>query len=131
MEALDLVCPDRAQGTLCLSGGRDGTRPDRGADRPLDRSAVKRVRCDPDKAAAASPGRERDRSETGLVRRALRDAATLRWRILDRLGPSPVAEDQLIRDLGAPCGTVAPALTELELEGKIARHPGGLLARTP
>jgi DNA processing protein len=49
--------------------------------------------------------------------------------ILQRLGPSPLAEDQLIRDLGAPAGTVAPVLLDLELDGRIARAPGGLLSR--
>ncbi len=59
----------------------------------------------------------------------LRDIAALHRRILDRLGPSPVAEDQLIRDLGTTAHTVAPALVDLELEGRIARQAGGLLAR--
>jgi DNA processing protein len=62
-------------------------------------------------------------------KRSLRETATLHSRILERLGPSPVAEDQLIRDLAAPAGAVAPALVDLELDGKVARHPGGLLAR--
>ena len=49
--------------------------------------------------------------------------------ILDRLGPSPIAEDQLIRDLGTSASQVATMLTDLEVEGKIERHPGGLLSR--
>ncbi|MBD3678252.1 MAG: DNA-protecting protein DprA, partial [Rhodobacteraceae bacterium] len=53
----------------------------------------------------------------------------LHARILARLGPSPVAEDQLIRDLALPSGTVAPELVTLELEGHILRQPGGLLSR--
>ncbi len=53
----------------------------------------------------------------------------LRDRILDRLGPSPLAEDQLIRDLGSGAALVAPALMDLELEGRVIRQPGGLLAR--
>lgn len=63
-------------------------------------------------------------------KRSLRETAALHGEILNRLGPSPLAEDQLIRDLKAPARTVAPALTDLELEGRIVRHPGGLLART-
>jgi DNA processing protein len=53
----------------------------------------------------------------------------LRALILDRLGPSPLAEDQLIRDLAAPAATVAPVLLDLEVEGLVRRQPGGLLAR--
>jgi DNA processing protein len=59
----------------------------------------------------------------------LRRIATLHGQILDRLAPSPLAEDQLIRDLARDSREVAPALVHLELEGRITRAPGGLLAR--
>jgi len=62
-------------------------------------------------------------------RRSLRDTAALHSEILQRLGPSPLAEDQLIRDLAAPASRVAPVLVELELDGRIRRAPGGLLSR--
>lgn len=55
--------------------------------------------------------------------------ADLHLQILDRLGPSPVAEDQLIRDLARGAEQVAPALVDLELEGRIQRRPGGLLSK--
>ncbi len=61
-------------------------------------------------------------------RRTLGETADLHSRILDRLGPSPLAEDQLIRDLQAPARTVAPALIDLELDGRIRRQAGGLLS---
>jgi DNA processing protein len=60
--------------------------------------------------------------------RSLRETAALHQRILDRLGPSPVAEDQLIRDLAVPAGHVGPVLVDLELDGKIRRQSGGLLS---
>ena len=53
----------------------------------------------------------------------------LHRQILDRLGPSPLAEDQLIRDLALPAARVTPELVTLELEGRILRQPGGLIAR--
>ncbi|MGJ8628162.1 MAG: DNA-processing protein DprA [Sulfitobacter sp.] len=62
-------------------------------------------------------------------KRSLRETAALHLQILSRLGPSPVAEDQLIRDLKAAPSDVAPILVDLELDGQIARRPGGLLAR--
>ncbi|GGX49079.1 DNA processing protein DprA [Tateyamaria omphalii] len=62
-------------------------------------------------------------------RRTLQETAALHQQILSRLGPSPLAEDQLIRDLGAPSAAVAPVLVELELDGAIDRAPGGLLTR--
>jgi DNA processing protein len=62
-------------------------------------------------------------------RRPLADIAALHGQILSRLGPSPVAEDQLIRDLALPPATVAPELLALELDGHILRQAGGLLSR--
>jgi DNA processing protein len=61
-------------------------------------------------------------------RRTLAETSALHGLILDRLGPSPLAEDQLIRDLAMPVGQVAPELLSLELDGRIRRQPGGLLS---
>ena len=60
--------------------------------------------------------------------KSLRDIAGLHSQILQRLGPSPIAEDQLIRDLGIGSREAAPAIVMLELDGKIARQAGGLLS---
>ncbi len=49
--------------------------------------------------------------------------------ILTRLGPSPMPEDMLIRDLALPPATVAAGLLSLELEGRVLRQAGGLLSR--
>ena len=64
------------------------------------------------------------------ARRPLSETAQVHSLILARLGPSPLAEDQLIRDLAMPPGTLTPALVTLELEGLIQRQAGGLLSRT-
>ncbi|UXX82485.1 DNA-processing protein DprA [Roseovarius pelagicus] len=77
---------------------------------------------------ASNPSAADDR-ERPADRRSLRETADLHDVILDRLGPSPLAEDQLIRDLGAPARSVAPVLVDLEIEGRICRQPGGLLSR--
>ena len=61
--------------------------------------------------------------------RPLKDVALLHSMILARLGPSPLAEDQLVRDLNVTPAQIAPELLSLELDGRIARQPGGLLAR--
>jgi DNA processing protein len=61
--------------------------------------------------------------------RPLADASALHSQILSRLGPSPTAEDQLIRDLAMPPAAMAQALVTLELEGRIQRQAGGLLSR--
>ena len=62
-------------------------------------------------------------------KRTLRETAVLHSDILDRLGHNPIAEDQLIRRLGASATAVAPILMDLELDGQVIRQPGGLLAR--
>ncbi len=50
--------------------------------------------------------------------------------ILARIGHTPMAEDQLIRSLGATHNMVSSLLMDLELEGQITRNAGGLIART-
>ncbi|PUB16308.1 DNA-processing protein DprA [Yoonia sediminilitoris] len=59
----------------------------------------------------------------------LAQTAKLHDVILSRLGPAPVAEDQLMRDVAAPASKITSVLVDLELEGKIARQAGGLLSR--
>lgn len=63
-------------------------------------------------------------------RRSLADTHALHQQILGRLGPSPTSEAQLIRDLSLPPQQIAPALTDLELEGAVRRQPGGMLSKT-
>ena len=66
-------------------------------------------------------------------KRTLSETTKLHSQILSRLGPSPLAEDQLIRDLGdltgAGSGDILPELVNLELDGRITRQPGGLLSK--
>ena len=61
--------------------------------------------------------------------RSLQQITALHDQILARLGPSPVAEDQLLRDVGLGGGQIGPALVALELDGLIMRHAGGLVSR--
>ena len=62
-------------------------------------------------------------------KKALSEVAALHRQILSRLSPAPVAEDQLIRDLAVPASEAAPALLDLELDGRIKRQSGGLISR--
>lgn len=62
-------------------------------------------------------------------RRSLTDIAAIHSLILARLGPSPLPEDQLIRDLALPAAALSPELLSLELDGKIERQSGGLISR--
>jgi len=55
-------------------------------------------------------------------------ALDLSRKILTLLSPSPIPEDQLIRELNLPAQTVSSELVTLELEGKLSRQTGGMLA---
>ena len=68
-------------------------------------------------------------AEPVVVARSLQEISGLHSQILARLGPSPLAEDQLIRDLAVPASQVTPELVLMELEGLILRQSGGLLSR--
>jgi DNA processing protein len=48
----------------------------------------------------------------------------IRETVLEGLGPAPVKVDDLIRACGAPAHAVLAVLLELELAGRIMRHPG-------
>ena len=71
----------------------------------------------------------KEKQPAAKQRRSLRETANLHLTILQRLGPSPVAEDQLIRDLQIPTAAITPTLVELEMDGKVMRSPGGMLSR--
>ncbi|MEH6834697.1 MULTISPECIES: DNA-processing protein DprA [Falsihalocynthiibacter] len=61
--------------------------------------------------------------------RTLSDTSQLHQMILNRLGPTPLAEDQLIRDLNLSAHQVSSELVTLEIDGHIERASGGLLTR--
>jgi DNA processing protein len=51
-------------------------------------------------------------------------AADLIGRVCERLGPEPLLVDELIRQCQASTAEVQRALLELELDGRLERHPG-------
>jgi DNA processing protein len=53
-----------------------------------------------------------------------READRVRTLVEEKLGPSPVEVDELIRQCGAPPAAVLTVLLELELAGRLQRHPG-------
>jgi DNA processing protein len=52
------------------------------------------------------------------------EADRVRGRIVELLGPAPVDVDELIRQCGVRAAVVLAVLLELELAGKLTRHPG-------
>lgn len=97
---------------------RDGATLVRGANDVLEAIKTTEVRAAPDTAATATAPKHN-----------LRETAALHSEILARLGPSPIAEDQLARDIRANASNIAPVLIDLELDGKVLRQAGGLLSR--
>jgi DNA processing protein len=66
----------------------------------------------------APPPEDVSEDEIGRVRTAVTEA----------LGPAPVRVDDLIRMCNAPAMAVLSVLLELELAGKLARHPGNAVS---
>jgi DNA processing protein len=66
----------------------------------------------------APPPEDVSEDEIGRVRAAVTEA----------LGPAPVRVDDLIRLCNAPAMAVLSVLLELELAGKLARHPGNAVS---
>ena len=97
---------------------REGAMLVRGVDDILE--AIKPI-LEPDIVAETPSGPKTARVKPDIV--------ALHSEILSRLGPSPVAEDQLLRDLRHDADAVMPLLVDLELDGRIMRQPGGLLSR--
>jgi len=61
-------------------------------------------------------------------KRSLRDTAKLHATLLNQLSPTPVSEDQVIRDLGISAAQAGSLFVDMEIEGHIQRMPGGLIA---
>ncbi|QBY02504.1 DNA-protecting protein DprA [Rhodophyticola sp. CCM32] len=100
---------------------RDGATLIRGADDVLDQIGM------PDAQADLPLPTPIVRPPATNPPRPERDSLTRR--ILTRLGPSPTAENQLIRDLGLPAPQITRVLAQMELAGSIERRPGGFLTR--
>ncbi len=113
--------PFDARAAGCNMLIRDGATLVRGASDVLEAMGMARV-AEPPVVLRPLPG-------PVPATRPLADMANLHGLILARLGPSPLAEDQLIRDLAMPSASVTAELVTLELEGRISRQAGGLLAR--
>ncbi|CAN1514026.1 Smf Predicted Rossmann fold nucleotide-binding protein involved in DNA uptake [Paracoccaceae bacterium] len=115
--------PFDARASGCNMLIRDGALLVRGPGDVLEAlGAPASLQVEPEAVFAPLPGPE-------ARTRPLKDVALLHDMILSRLGPSPMAEDQLLRDLKVAPSDLAPELLTLELDGRIARQPGGLLAR--
>ncbi len=53
---------------------------------------------------------------------------SVRALVEEKLGPAPVEIDELVRQCGVPAAEVLTILLELELAGRVQRHPGNRIA---
>ncbi len=115
--------PFDARASGCNMLIRDGATLVRGADDVLEAlgpAAAQPADTKPPQPADLPRAPERPKAET----------TSLHARILGLIGPSPMAEDQLARDLSVPAQRLSENLLSLELDGRIARQPGGLIVKT-
>lgn len=54
----------------------------------------------------------------------------VRSTVEELLGPAPAEIDELVRQCGATASTVLAVILELELAGRLQRHPGGKVSQT-
>ena len=107
----------RAQGCNLLI--REGATLVQSADdvleaiRPLHLGVLRQPRADYAAPAAPTDTEEADRQT-----------------VLDLLGPTPVAVDEIIRQSGLAAAIVQMVLLELELAGRLERHAGGKVSAT-
>lgn len=113
--------PFDARAAGCNMLIRDGATLVRGAEDVIE--AIGRVAQAP-RAARAPSAQPAPRPQPPTAQ----SPGELPARILACLGPSPLAEDQLIRDLDLPPSRILPELLTLELEGRVRRQPGGLIS---
>ncbi|MFK7867692.1 MAG: DNA-processing protein DprA [Roseobacter sp.] len=106
---------------------RDGATLIRSADDVLD--ALAPLASAPQQELVMTPHRTPPKPKERALAKPLKRVAAIHDKILSRLSPAPVAEDQLLRDLAVTPSDAAPALLELELDGRIRRDAGGLITR--
>jgi DNA processing protein len=118
---VDALAPMLRQGDLFGSApilAREETGPERRKEALWDELDL------PDILPAPRLELERQtRAQHGLVEEAPRR------RLLELIGATPMAMDDLVRASGRPVREVSQILLELELEGVVQRHAGGALSR--
>jgi DNA processing protein len=95
--------------------------PDRRTTRPAATAAIP--------ASTRSEARQRP-AQPSLPLDPTVDGADLIGRVCERLGPEPLLVDELIRQCQASTADVQRALMELELDGRLERHPGNRVSLT-
>jgi DNA processing protein len=81
-------------------------------------------------AAPRTEARQKPAQAAPPIEPAVNGGADLIGRVYERLGPEPLLVDELIRQCQASTAEVQRALLELELDGRLERHPGNRVSLT-
>jgi DNA processing protein len=82
----------------------------------------------PEKKDLRLKSNDRDESQDAEIYTDI-DPDTLKGQILQALGASPVAVDELLRQCQVSAASLTTLLLEMELEGTVERYPGNRVAR--
>src|SRR5262249_40283321 len=77
---------------------------------------------------ARGPAPERAAPAPEFADTSSAEQRALHARLLDLLGPAPVAVDELVRRCGVPAAAVNGVLLDLEIAGRIETLPGNRIA---
>jgi len=69
-----------------------------------------------------------EKGETNLISSHGLNASEFMERLVELLGPAPIEQDELCRQLSCSSSEVQIALIELDLEGRLERHGGQLIS---
>lgn len=109
---------------------RDGAAMVRSAADILETLGMTLTRPVPNAALAQDyPRHQTPRTQTQASPPAAPQSGGVEGLILSHLGASPIAEDQLTRDLGQTPREIAQALAILEMAGQVNRSAGGMVSR--
>jgi DNA processing protein len=112
-----------ALGPLALPEPRPVARSPRRGEAPRATSALSHTGGEAMRSAGRAAG-DRSAVPPQLPLEPAADGADLLGRVCERLGPEPLLVDELIRQCRASTAEVQRALLELELDGRLERHPG-------
>jgi len=105
-----------------------GWRPDAGAEEPRSRVVSEELWDELDLPDVPRPPVGAVSQDPGLEVSEDRHDGPARPGLIDLLGPSPVAVDDLVRLSGLPIGQVQTTLLELEIAGRLERHGGNAVS---
>ncbi|WP_420344575.1 DNA-processing protein DprA [Paenirhodobacter sp.] len=108
---------------------RDGAVLIRGIDDIAEALALSVTPEQPPAAAAPEAPSPRETPAAPKAPAPAADPDMLMEQVMEALGPQPMHEEDLLRSLSCEAPALTRLLVELEIEGLVERHPGGMISR--